>query len=80
VFFQNSLPRSLGFTATARGHITGIIVFSLFMVIASATLLTYVAVLFFILAMPVAVLRLIPAVNAAWPLSPAAWPFWWVRR
>lgn len=79
LFFRDSLPRALGFTEGARGHITGVVVFTVFLIVASATLLTYVAIVFFIVAMPPAVARLIPAVNDRWPLSVSSWPFWQVR-
>lgn len=75
VFVRDSVPRAFGF-GTPEEHITGIVVFSAFLVIASFTLLTFVAVAFFLLAMPIALLRLIPAINKRWPLSAEMWPFW----
>lgn len=79
VFLRDSLPRALGFTRSNRSHITGVVVFSIFLVVASFTILTYVAVLFFLLAMPIALLRLWPAVNQRWPLSASSWPLWTVK-
>jgi len=78
LFLRDSLPRSLGFTNSARGHITGVVVFTIFLVVASFTILTYVAVAFFILAMPIALLRLWPFIDRHWPLDATKWPLWTV--
>lgn len=79
LFIRDSIPRALGFTDGPQAHLTGIIVFSVFLIIASLSLLTWVALLFAIVALPVAGLRLIPAVDDLWPLARADWPLWSVQ-
>lgn len=75
VWVANTLPRSLGFGSRTQ-HITGVVAFTLVLIIASLTILTAVAIAFFLVAMPIALLRLVPAVEKRWPLSGAAWPLW----
>ena len=78
VWIRDTVPRSLGFGSRTQ-HITGVVALTLVMIIASLTILTAVAIAFFLVAMPIALLRLIPAVEQRWPLSASAWPFWEVR-
>ncbi len=79
VFVRDSLPKALGFTDEAAQHIANVVVFSVVLVVASLTTLTVVAVVFFAIAMPVAVARLVPAVNDLWPVRSGDWPFWEVQ-
>lgn len=78
IWARDTIPRGLGF-ASRTSHITGVIALTVVMVIASATLLTVAAVAFFLVAFPIALLRLIPAVEARWPLSAENWPLWTVK-
>jgi len=78
VWARDTIPRAFGFSSRT-GHITGIIGFTAVLIIGSFTILTAVAVLFFVAAIPIATLRLIPAVNDRWPFAPEDWPLWEVR-
>jgi hypothetical protein len=75
---RDTVPRGLGYSSRTS-HITGVIALTVVLIIASATVLTFVAVAYFIVAFPVALARYIPAVEARWPLSASAWPFWTVQ-
>ena len=79
VFIRDSLPRSLGFTSSLPRHITGVAVFTVAMIVASATALTYVAIPYALVFGSVALLRLWPAVNSRWPVDESSWPFWNVK-
>lgn len=79
IWAVNTLPRGLGFTSSRIQHITGVFALTIVMIIASLTILTYVALAFFVVAFPIALLRLIPAVDRRWPLDEAAWPLWEVQ-
>jgi hypothetical protein len=75
LFTRDTVPRGLGFASRA-GHIGGVISLTLVLIIASLATLTYVAVAYFVIAFPIALLRLIPAVDKRWPLSADNWPLW----
>lgn len=75
-FIASSFPRSLGFASGPKEQITGSIVFAVFLVVVSLSILTAVAVVFLIVTLPFGLLRLIPVVNRYWPLSPELWPLW----
>lgn len=75
VFVRDSVPRGLGFT-NRRDHIAGVIALTIVMVVSSLGTLTYVAIVYFFLFMPVALLRLWPVVDKYWPFSEKSWPFW----
>ncbi len=79
VFIRDSVPRAFGFTDTPTEHITGIVVFSVALILGSFTTLTVVAVVFALVALPMAALRLWPAVDERWPFRPRDWPFWEVQ-
>lgn len=72
----NTLPMSLGFTDGPRKHIIGVAVVSAGMVLVSLGTLTPIGIVYFVLLMPISLLRLWPAVNDRWPLGPEDWPFW----
>lgn len=78
VWMRDTLPRGLGFSERRR-HITGVVGLAVVMIVASFTILTAVAIIFFVIAMPIAILRFIPAVNKRWPLAAADWPLWEVQ-
>lgn len=78
-FIRDSLPRSLGFTNSLTSQLTGVIVFAVVLVVASFTLLTYVAIVYALVFGTVALLRAIPAVNRRWPWTAGDWPLWEVR-
>lgn len=78
IWARDTIPRGLGF-ADRTPHITGVIALTAVMIIASATLLTAVAIVYFVFAFPVALLRLVPAVERRWPWSTSDWPFWTVK-
>lgn len=75
-FIGDKLPQGLGFTNGPKDHIVGSVVFSVFLVVASLSVLTYVAVVFLVVTLPFGLLRLWPVINRYWPLSPEMWPFW----
>lgn len=79
VWIRDTLPRSLGFTGSRIKQLTGVVAFSIVMVLASATLLTWVAVVYLIVFGSLGLLRLIPAVHRRWPVSASSWPFWTVK-
>lgn len=79
IFIRDSLPRSLGFTSSIARQLTGVVVFTVTMIVASATLLTYVAVVYALIFGWLALFRLWPAVNQRWPVNESSWPFWQVR-
>jgi hypothetical protein len=78
IWMRDTIPRGLGF-ASRTGHITGTVSLAAVMVIASATLLTVVAVVYLAIALPIALLRLVPPVERRWPWGTADWPFWTVK-
>lgn len=78
VWIRDTIPRGLGFS-DRRGHITGIVGLTVVMIVASLTILTAVAIVYFVIAMAIAVTRFIPAVDDRWPFSASAWPFWEVQ-
>lgn len=80
VFVRDSLPRSIGFSSTAGEQLTATVTWSVALVVASATILTPVGVVWVLLFGPIALLRLIPAVEERWPLNEQSWPLWEVRR
>lgn len=79
IWTRDTLPRALGFSAR-DDHITGVIAFTLVLVISSLGILTTVAIYFFIVFWPIALLRLVPAVEARWPFDAASWPLWTVQE
>ncbi len=79
-FIRDAVPRSVGFADTAARQATGVVVVAITMVVASLTVLTWLAVAFAVLFGPLALLRLIPAVDDRWPLSASTWPLWEVRE
>lgn len=79
IFTRDSLPRSLGFTSSLPGHLTGVVVFTAALVISSAGFLTYVAIPYALFFGTIALLRLWPAVNQRWPFDESSWPLWEVR-
>lgn len=78
IWARDTIPRGLGF-ADRTGHVTGVIALTIVMIVASATLLTVVAVGYFIVAMPIALLRYIPSIEQRWPWTTTDWPFWSVK-
>lgn len=78
IWGRDTIPRGLGF-ASRTGHLTGVIALTIVMIVASATLLTYVAAVYFLIAFPIALLRLIPAVETRWPWDEGSWPLWTVK-
>lgn len=79
MFVRDSLPRSMGFTSSRTSHLTGVVVFSIALVVFSFTLLTYVAIVWVLVFGGLGVLRLFPAVEARWPLTASSWPLWSVK-
>lgn len=80
IWIRDTLPRSLGFTGSRIKQLTGVVAFSIVLVIASASLLTYVAIVYLIIFGSIGLLRLIPAVHRRWPFSASSWPLWTVRE
>lgn len=78
IWGRDTIPRGLGFS-NRTGHLTGVVALTIVMIIASATLLTYVAAVYFAVAFPIALLRVFPPVERRWPLSASDWPFWTVK-
>lgn len=79
IWMRDTIPRGLGF-AERSAHITGVFALAIVMVVSSVGLLTYVAVVYLFIALPIALLRLVPAVERRWPFSAADWPLWTVRK
>lgn len=78
IWARDTIPRGLGFADRTK-NITGVIGLTFVMIIASATMLTYVAVAYAAIALPIALLRFIPAVDRRWPIDKESWPFWKVQ-
>ena len=78
IWTRDTVPRGLGW-ADRRAHITGVIALTAVMIIASLSLLTTVAIAYFVVAFPIALLRLVPAVEQRWPWTASDWPLWTVR-
>jgi hypothetical protein len=75
-FLVDSVPKAFGFTDTPQEHLLGIVVVSVALVLFSFTTLTIVAVVFAVIATPIALLRFFPAVEQRWPLSSTSWSPW----
>lgn len=75
-FIFDSVPKGLGFTDGPGAHIVNVGVLTVAMIVASLGTLTIVGVIFFVVMLPIALLRLWPAVESRWPLSRSDWPFW----
>ncbi|MEF8856881.1 MAG: hypothetical protein V5A16_05605 [Haloplanus sp.] len=76
---RDTVPRGLGF-ADRTGHLIGTFALALVMVIASLTLLTWLAIAYLIVMLPIALLRFFDAVDSRWPVDESSWPFWTVRE
>jgi len=77
-FVADAGPRSIGFADDPFAQLSGVIVVSAAMVVASFGLLTYAAVAFALLFGPVALVRFIPFIDERWPLASRSWPLWGV--
>lgn len=73
VFIINSGPRSLGFTSEPGDQLVNVVIFTVAMVVASATTLTAVAILYAFIFLPIALLRFWPVVNDNWPVDESSW-------
>jgi hypothetical protein len=79
VFVRDSVPLGLGFTDSNAQFFAGVVRLTVVMVVASLGFLTFVAVVYFPLAMIFVGLRFFPAVDSWWPWSKSDWPLWEVQ-
>jgi hypothetical protein len=73
VFLANSFPRSLGFTSDPGDQLVNVVIFTILMIVASATTLTAVAIIYALIFLPLALLRFWPVINDNWPVDENSW-------
>lgn len=78
LWIRDTFPRSLGFASRAR-MFTASIAFGFVLIISSLGVLTPLGIAWMAFFAPLAALRLIPVVEAHWPVSASDWPLWEVQ-
>ncbi|GAB6879182.1 hypothetical protein JCM17823_14560 [Halorubrum gandharaense] len=78
-FIADSLPKSMGFTSEPVDQVTALVTWCVALIVASAGILTIVAVGWAVIFGPLALLRFVPAVERRWPVDESSWRMWRVR-
>lgn len=76
---RDTVPRGLGF-ADRESHLTGTFALAIVLIIASLSVLTWLAVGYLLVMLPIAVARFSDPIDKRWPVGTKDWPLWELRR